>query len=580
MPKQTLLAGPARRLLFLCWLWLTLPATAVAQDAIVSDRDIFHPVFARNGVVSSQEARATRIGVDILKRGGNAVDAAVAVGFALAVTLPRAGNLGGGGFMIVHMADSGETLALDHRETAPAGASRDMYLTASGEVDQELARFSHKSVGVPGTVAGLVAALERFGTLPLAEVVAPAIRLAEEGITVTPGLAAALGRRAEKLKATPATARIFFKPDGSAYQPGEILAQRDLAWSLKQIAANGKAAFYEGAIARRIADDMAANGGLITLGDLKAYEAKWRRPVSGTYRGYRIAAMPPPSSGGVHLIQILNLLEAYPLGKLGHNGAETLHLMAEAMKLAYADRSKYLGDPDFWDVPVAGLTAKNYATALRKSVDRGRALTAEQVGPGDPMPYESPQTTHYSVADRFGNAVSLTTTINFSYGTGIVAAGTGILLNNEMDDFSAKPGAPNAYGLIGGDANAIEPAKRPLSSMTPAIVFKDGGPWLVTGSPGGSRIITTVLQIILNTIDHGMNIAAASAAPRIHHQWLPDELRVEQGLSPDTLRLLEAKGHRVVVKNAMGSTQSLLRVDDGWTAAADPRRRGALALGF
>jgi gamma-glutamyltranspeptidase/glutathione hydrolase len=325
---------------------------------------------------------------------------------------------------------------------------------------------------------------------------------------------------------------------------------------------------------------MAAEGGLITRADLAGYRAVLRKPVWGRYRGYEIAAMPPPSSGGVHLVQILNILEGFAIGELGHNGAQSLHLMAEAMKLAYADRSKHLGDPDFWEVPVAGLTSKDYAGALRKRIDRRRATPASEIGPGEPQPLESNETTHFSVMDREGNVVSNTYTINFSYGSGIMVPGTGILLNNEMDDFSAKPGVPNAYGLIGGAANAIEPAKRPLSSMTPTIVFKDGRPFLATGSPGGSRIITTVLQIIMNVVDHGMNVQAATNAPRVHHQWLPDELRVEQGLGPDTLRALEALGHKVTVKNAMGSTQSIRRGAQGFYGASDPRRPGALTLGY
>ncbi len=553
---------------------------AAQETAVVSPRDIFHPVFAENGMVASQEATATRIGVDILKRGGNAIDAGVAVGFALAVTLPRAGALGGGGFMMVHHAETGETVAIDYREMAPAAAHRDMYLDAAGEVDTQLARYTHHAAGVPGAVAGLVHVLDRYGTLPLAEVLAPAIRLAERGILVTQDLSGSLESRRERLQRWPATAAIFYHEDGRPYRPGERLIQVDLAWSLRQIAAHGADAFYKGAIAERIAADMAAHGGPMTLEDLAAYRVAVRAPVRGTYRGYEIASMPPPSSGGVHLVQILNLLEDYPLASLGHNGAEALHLMAESMKLAYADRSQHLGDPDFWPVPVAGLISKAYAESLRATIDPARARPAAEIAAGDPMPYESPETTHYSVMDRWGNVVSNTYTINFGYGSGIVAAGTGILLNNEMDDFSAKPGVPNAYGLLGGDANSVAPAKRPLSSMTPTILFKDGKPLLATGSPGGSRIITTTLQIILNVVDHGMNIAAATAAPRVHHQWLPDELRVEAGLSPDTVALLESKGHKVVVKNAMGSTQSILRADEGFYGASDPRRQGALTLGF
>jgi gamma-glutamyltranspeptidase/glutathione hydrolase len=553
---------------------------ALAQDtAIVSARDVFHPVFARHGMVSTQEATATRIGVDILEKGGNAVDAAVAVGFTLAVTLPRAGNIGGGGFMMVHMARSGETVAIDYREMAPAGADRDMYLDDEGKVDKQRARFSHLSVGVPGAVAGLAMALEKFGTMSLAEVMAPAIALARNGITVNPHMSRALHARRKRLTRNPATARVFFNPDGTAPAPGARLVQSDLAWSLTRISEKGPDAFYRGEIAERIAADMAANGGLITMQDLKNYRAVVREPVHGTYRGYEIYSMPPPSSGGVHVIQLLNILEDYPITFLGHNSADTIHLMAEAMKLAYADRSRYLGDPDFAKVPVTGLTSKAYAAELRERISLRHATPSTRIKPGDPLPFESNETTHYSVMDGDGNVVSNTYTLNFSYGTGIVAAGTGILLNNEMDDFSAKPGVPNAYGLIGGEANAIEPGKRPLSSMSPTIVFKDGKPHFATGSPGGSRIITTTLQIIMNVVDHGMNIAAATAASRIHHQWLPDELRVELGISPDTLDLLSARGHRIKIGNAMGSTQTVMRVEQGFFGAADPRRAGALAQG-
>lgn len=543
-----------------------------------------HPVIASQGMVASQEARASEIGLAMLRRGGHAVDAAVAVGFALAVTLPRAGNLGGGGFMLIHDAQRGETLALDYREMAPAAAHRDMYLDAAGAVDKAKARYSHHSVGVPGTVAGLLAAHARFGRLPLAEVMAPAIMLARDGMTVADGLARALDSRAERLKQWPATARIFFKPDGGSYAPGERLQQQDLAWSLQQIADQGPDAFYRGAIAERLAAEMAAHNGPMTRADLAAYRVRWREPVRGRYRGYEVLAMPPPSSGGVHLVQILNLLEAYPLGELGHNGADSIHLMTEAMRLAYADRAKHLGDPDFWAVPVAGLIDKSYAERLRAGIDPARARSSAEVSAGRPPGYESNETTHFSIVDGQGNAVSNTYTLNFSFGTGIVAAGTGILLNNEMDDFSAKPGVPNAYGLIGGEANAIEAGKRPLSSMTPTIVLKDGKPWLVTGSPGGSRIITTVLQVLLNVIDHGMNIAEASAAVRIHHQWLPDKLFVERGLSPDTLRLLAERGHAIAERNAMGSTQSIMRVEgDAGVAllgASDPRRTGAMTVGY
>ena len=542
--------------------------------------DIVHPVVARNGMVATSEARASRVGVDILKAGGNAIDAAVAIGFALAVTLPSAGNLGGGGFMVVHLAATGETVAIDYRETAPAAASRDMFLDPAGAVDRGRALFSHASVGVPGTVAGLALALKQYGTIGLGQALAPAIRLAADGIVVSRTLAASLGAREQRLKRWPASAAQFFQADGKPYRAGDRLRQPDLARSLAEIAAGGSQAFYRGAIAERIVADMAANNGLITLADLAGYRAVVRAPVAGTYRGYRIQSMPPPSSGGVHLIQMLNILEGYPIGFLGHNGADTVHLMAEAMKRAYADRAKHLGDPDFWPVPVAGLTSKGYAAALRRTIDRHRARPSAEIAAGDPVAAESNQTTHFSVIDKAGNAVANTYTLNFGYGTGIVAAGTGILLNNEMDDFSAKPGSANAYGLIGGEANAIEPGKRPLSSMTPTIVLRDGKAYLATGSPGGSRIITTTLQVIMNVIDHGMNIAAAGAASRMHHQWRPDELRLETGFSPDTLRLLAAKGHKITVKGPIGATQSVMRAGNRLLGASDPRRPAALTLGY
>ena len=562
-------------------LLLTASQIASARDtAILSGRDIVHPVVARHGMVATQEATATKVGVDILRKGGNAVDAAVAVGFALTVTLPRAGNIGGGGFMMVHMAGGGDTVAIDYREMAPAGATQDMYLDASGNVDKQRARFSYLSVGVPGTVAGMALALEKYGTMSLAEVIAPAIYLAREGITVTPQMADTFRRRVKRFSKHAATARIFLHPDGTPLAEGERLVQSDLAGSLSQIAAQGPDAFYRGEIAEKIAADMAAHDGLITKDDLENYRAIVRKPVHGTYRGYDIYSMPPPSSGGIHVIQILNILEDYPIAFLGHNTADTIHLMAEAMKLAYADRSKYLGDPDFWKVPMAGLTSKAYAAKLRERISLRYATPSEHIEPGSPLPYESNETTHFSVMDGAGNVVSNTYTLNFSFGSGIVAEGTGILLNNEMDDFSAKPGVPNAYGLVGGEANAIEPGKRPLSSMTPTIVFKDGEAWFATGTPGGSRIITTTLQIIMNVVDHEMNIAAATGAPRIHHQWLPDKLRVEVGISDDTLDKLSTMGHQIDVGNAMGSTQTVMHVEGAFLGAADPRRVGSLAQGY
>ncbi len=542
---------------------------------------IIQPVLAEHGMVSAQEAVATRIGVEILQRGGNAVDAAVAVGFALSVTLPRAGNLGGGGFMMVHEAATGKVHAIDYREIAPAAATRGMFLDAAGEYDRIKAVGSHISVGVPGTVAGFAMAIERFGTMSLAEVIQPALKLASEGIVVTRGLAESLtSRRKEKLARWPASREIFFKPDGSTYDIGEVWPQRDLAWSLEQIAENGPSAFYSGEIAGRLVEEMAVNGGLITRADLAGYRVIMREPVRGTYRGREIVSMPPPSSGGVHLIQILNVLEEFDIAGMGHNSAASIHVMTEAMKFAYADRSWYLGDPDYWKVPVTGLTSKSYAMETMKRIDLAKARSADEIGPGLPKQHEGRNTTHFSVVDRDGNVVSNTYTLNLAYGTGIVAAGTGILLNNEMDDFSAKPGVANSYGLIGGEANAIEPGKRPLSSMTPTIVFQDGKPLLATGSPGGSRIITTVLQVISNVIDHRMNIAAATAAPRFHHQWRPDFLRLETGFSADTLKILKKRGHVMRMSWPMGSTQSIMLMPKGMAGASDPRRRDALTLGY
>tara|TARA_Y100001934_G_scaffold69151_2_gene85844 strand:+ start:14653 stop:16407 length:1755 start_codon:yes stop_codon:yes gene_type:complete len=541
----------------------------------------FQPVFAKNGMVSAQEAIATRIGVDVLRQGGNAIDAAVAVGFALAVTLPRAGNLGGGGFMIVHEAKTGKTHAIDYRETAPAGATRNMFLDKNGEYDREKAVGTHFSAGVPGTVAGLAIALEKFGTMTLAELIRPALHLARNGIAVSPGLRESLTRsRQKKLARWPASRDIFFKPDGTVFEVGERWRQRDLAVTLELIAKRGPSAFYFGEIAGKLVRDMAKHGGLITRNDLASYRPIIREPVRGIYRGYEIYSMPPPSSGGVHLIQMLNVMENFDIAGMGHNSAASIHVMTEAMKFAYADRSWHMGDPGFWKVPVTKLTSKSYAMTIGQLIDVNKARTASQIGPGDLKRHEGRNTTHFSVMDRKGNVVSNTYTINLAYGSGIVAKGTGILWNNEMDDFSAKPGVANSFGLIGGAANAIEPGKRPLSSMTPTIVFKNGQPLLATGSPGGSRIITTVLQVVSNVIDHKMDIGRATAVPRFHHQWRPDFLRVEPGFSAKTLSILKNRGHTIRATGLMGSTQSIMSMDDGFFGASDPRRRDALTYGY
>lgn len=548
---------------------------------ILSDWSRVRPAFARSGMVASQEAQATRIGVEVLERGGTAVDAAVAVGFALAVTLPRAGNIGGGGFMLIHMAEKGETIALDYREMAPKAAHRDMFLDDKGNVDPEKSRESGLAVGIPGTVMGLVEAHQRYGSdrFTLLQLMTPAIRLARNGIIVDEDLADSLPKAAARLGRHDASRAIFFGADGAVLPRGARLVQADLAATLDTIARKGVRGFYEGPVGEKIVASVTAAGGRMSLEDLAAYRIVERKAVRGRYRGFDVVSMPPPSSGGVHIIQLLNILEGYDLAAMGAGSADALHVMAEAMKLAYADRSLYLGDPDFVTVPVTGLTAKGYAAKLREVIDMTRAKPAAEIRPGAPQPFESDQTTHFSVVDRFGNAVSNTYTLNFSYGVGLVAAGTGVLLNNEMDDFAAKAGVPNAFGLIGGDANAPQAGKRPLSSMSPTLVLKDGQVVLVTGSPGGSRIISTVLQQITGIIDHRQELGDAVTAPRMHHQWSPDELVVERGLSPDTLHLLRGRGHKIVERATSGSVQTIQRVPEGWLGFADQRQRGTLAAG-
>ncbi|MCL1126371.1 gamma-glutamyltransferase [Shewanella surugensis] len=538
------------------------------------------PIWAKNGMVASQEALATQAGVDILKQGGNAVDAAVAVAFSLAVTLPRAGNLGGGGFMLVHLAKENKNIAIDYREMAPAQTHRDIFLDENGDPDAKLSRDHGLSVGVPGTVMGMELALTQYGSMSMAQVTRPAINMALNGIIMTPDLAHSLTSAKKRLGRWPSTEAVFYKKDGSHYQIGERFTQPELAHTLSLIAQKGSKGFYQGETAKKIVAAVTKAGGVMTLDDLQEYQAVERAPVEGSYRGYQVVSMPPPSSGGVHIIQMLNILEHFPMDKLGLNTASSIHLMSEAMKRAYADRSEYLGDPDFYNVPVETLTNKAYAKTLASKISFDNVTASNDIKPGDLAPYESNQTTHYSIVDRWGNAVSNTYTLNFSYGSGLIAKGTGVMLNNEMDDFSAKTGVPNGYGLIGGHANAVEPKKRPLSSMSPTIVMKDGEPYIVTGSPGGSRIITTTLQIIMNVIDHHLNIAEATIAPRIHHQWLPDEIRVERSLNPDTIQLLEDQGHKVSIKNTMGSTQSIIMTEHGFTGFSDLRRSGSQTLGY
>ncbi len=575
------------------------PAAAAAVNSAVARYDnsyeIFMPVIAAGGMVASEQALASEAGALMLRAGGNAVDAAVATGFALAVVLPNAGNLGGGGFMLLHDARTGKSIALDFRETAPASATRDMYLDASGNVIKGKSTQSRDAVGVPGSVAGLTQALAQHGTLPLAKVMAPAIRLAEQGFRVSPFLAEQFALQRTHLGRWPGTRAVFFKhaagtPDCAlrecplsalrTYEAGELLVQGDLAASLRAIAQHGAQAFYAGDIAQKIVDELAGRSHPLTLADLRDYRTVLREPVRGTYRGVDILSMPPPSSGGVHLIQMLNLLERYPLRDLGFGSAQAMHLMAESARLAYADRAQHLGDPDFVKVPQRGLASKKYADALAAKIDQKRARASKDIAAGNPTPYESDQTTHFSVMDAAGNVVSATYTLNLSFGSGIVASGTGILLNNEMDDFSVKPGVANAFGLTGGEANAVAPGKRPLSSMTPVIAMRDGKAWLATGSPGGARIITTVLQNLVNVIDFNMNIAEAVSAPRLHHQWQPDMLRVERGFSPDTLRLLREMGHEVKVMPTMGRAQTVQFDGKVFLGASDPRNPDGAAIGI
>lgn len=554
-------------------------ASQLAANRYDSSNDIFHPVYGKNGMVASEQGLATQVGLDILKQGGNAIDAAVAVGFALAVVLPNAGNIGGGGFMVLHDDKTGKDVAIDFREIAPAKASRDMYLDNQGNVIDGKSLFTHDASGVPGTVAGMEYALKKWGTMPLSKVLEPAIKLADKGFIVSDVLAQTLKEEKSTLGKWSSSKAIFFK-NGEPLKSGDLLVQKDLAKSFRLIAKQGAKAFYQGEIATKIAKEMQSHGGTMTLEDLKAYKVVERQPIIGDYRGYKVVTMPPPSSGGVHLIEILNMLEHYPIKEDGVNSAKNIHHMAESMKLAYADRSEYLGDPDFVKIPVTGLTSKAYANERVKTIDDNKARLSSTIKPGKPQPYESDQTTHFSVMDKAGNAVAVTYTLNLNFGSGIVAEGTGILLNNEMDDFSVKPGVPNAFGLVGGTANAIEAKKRPLSSMTPTIVMKNNKPWLVTGSPGGARIITTVLQSVVNTIDHEMNPAEAIITPRVHHQWLPDELRVEAGISPDTIKLLQDKGHKVVTKAPMGRIQIIQADDSGFYGYSDPRNPDGKTLGF
>ena len=513
-----------------------------------------------NGMAVTTQPLADMAGQLILDSGGNAIDAAVAVGYALAVVHPQAGNIGGGGFAIIHTAD-GKDYALDFREMAPGAATRDMYLDDKGNVIPGESTGTYKAAGIPGTVAGMSAMLERFGTKTLSEVMATAIELAEKGYILSERQAGSMAAFRDKLYKFPASRKYFLKPDGTAYEAGERFIQSDLAETLKRISAEGPKGFYEGKTAELIEADMKANGGLITLEDLKKYTVKWREPSTATYRGYKIVSMCPPSSGGAVVAEILNVMENADMRTLwAASPAQAIHVMAEAMRQAYADRSEYMGDPDFVKVPVDELTSKEYAKKIFDRINPSKATPSDNVRPGLTPLKEGTNTTHYSVVDKFGNAVSVTYTINDSWGSGASVEGAGFLLNNEMDDFSVKPGVPNIYGLVGGDANAVAPFKRPLSSMSPSIVSKDGKTILVVGSPGGARIITTVLQVIANVIDRRMSVNAAVSAPRYHMQWLPDELRIEpgNGLSPADIEALVGMGYKLSLQPFMGDVNVIM----------------------
>ncbi|HEX3249133.1 MAG TPA: gamma-glutamyltransferase [Pyrinomonadaceae bacterium] len=544
------------------------------------------PVRARHGIVASTNDVASHVGVDIMKRGGNAVDAAIAVAFALAVTHPAAGNLGGGGFMMIRLKD-GRSTAIDYREMAPAAAHRNVYLDKSGNLieGEGGSLVGYRAAGVPGTVRGMELALKKYGSgkLSWSQLIEPARRLAANGFAVTYELARSLHGDREYLSQYPETKRIYLR-GGNFYQEGELFRQPELAATFARLQRSGPKEFYEGETARLIVSDMKQHNGLMTMEDLRGYVAKERTPLRGTYRGHEIISMPPPSSGGAVLIEMLNILEGYDLSKSEANSSDRYHLMAEAMRRAFADRAEYMGDSDFVKVPVAGLIDKSYAAGLRATINLDRASTSAEVRAGRPAGYESEETTHFTVVDAAGNAVANTYTLNNSYGSAAVAKGTGMLLNDEMDDFAAKPGTPNLYGLIQGERNAVAPRKRPLSAMTPTIVLrKDGSLWFTVGSPGGPTIINTVLCIITNVIDYEMNIQQAIDAPRIHHQWLPDELVGEPfGLSGDTQRALTARGHTLAKLRYLGDAEGVMIEEKTGIrlGATDPRRSDGQAVGY
>jgi gamma-glutamyltranspeptidase / glutathione hydrolase len=566
------------------FLLILLITIAIAQIACTTPPQ---QVIAENGMVVSTSSFASKVGVEILKKGGNAVDAAVAVGFALAVTYPSAGNLGGGGFMVIHLAD-GKNISIDFREKAPLSAHRDMYLNEAGEFIPELSQQGTTSAGVPGSVAGLIYALEKYGTMPLADVIQPAIDLAKNGWRLEKRDSIYFSNTIPLFERYPSSKKIFTK-DGVPYSTGELFIQSDLAHTLEQIKENGRDGFYKGKVAELLVEQVSSSGGYITLEDLEKYQPVEREPIIGTYRGYEVVSMPPPSSGGIALVQMLNILESYDLVNVDWGSSQYFHHLVEAMKYAYADRTYHLGDADFYPVPKEQLISKEYAKTIFERIEsaKNKAVPSSEIKSLDTqLLHESTETTHYSVYDLYGNAVSTTTTINSSFGSGIVVESAGFLLNNEMDDFSGKPGVMNQFGLLGTEANSIQPEKRMLSSMTPTIILKDSKPYIIIGSPGGSQIITTVLQVVLNCIDFDMNIRDAIEAPRIHHQWMPDSIFYEKGALTEAVKKeLADMGYRFwdldTESRIIGIAEGIMidRKNKIIYGASDPRG-GGLAVGY
>lgn len=561
---------------------LALAAAGASNAASVA------PVAAENGMVVSAQHLATKVGVDVLKRGGNAVDAAVAVGYALAVVYPAAGNLGGGGFMTVQLADGRKTF-LDFREKAPLAATANMYLDKDGNVIKGLSTKGHLAVGVPGSVSGMEYAREKYGTMKRGELLAPSIQLADKGFALQQGDIDLLATATADFKEDPATAAIFLNK-GEPYKVGDKLVQKDLAKTLREISTKGTDGFYKGWVGSAIVASSQAGKGLITQADLDQYKTREMAPVECDYRGYRVVSAPPPSSGGVIICEMLNILEGYPLKDLGYHSAQAVHYQIEAMRHAYVDRNSYLGDPDFVKNPLERLLDKGYAEKIRAVIDPKKAGVSKDIKPGV-APHEGSNTTHYSIADKWGNAVSVTYTLNDWFGAKVTAAKTGVLLNDEMDDFTSKVGVPNLYGLVQGEANKIEPGKRPLSSMSPTIVSKDGKPVMVVGTPGGSRIITAVMLTMINAIDYGMNVQEAVDAPRFHQQWLPDVTNVETyALSPDTRKILTDMGHNLGVPQPANHLAAIIVGapslggkpvgNNRFYGANDPRRNTGLAAGY